>query len=138
MTSVRWVLGLLAVSLLVGACATTGSSSSPESKSGVSADRIVVDELDFPVDGQSAYDLVSQYKAQWLEKRGRMSINNPVSIKVYVDNTGSPLGGISSLREIRAQDVAYIEHYDGTAAQFKFGVSNNAGAILVRTKPADS
>lgn len=137
MTSFRWVLGLLVLSLIGSACATSSNSSSSNSESGVSPDRIVVDELEFPVEGLSAYDLISQYKSQWLVKRGRMSINNPVSIKVYLDNTGSPFGDVSSLRQIQARSIAYIEHYDGSEAQFKFGVGNNAGAILVRTKPAD-
>lgn len=134
MTSLRSILVLLVASLALSACASSGSSSAPESPAGVFSDRIVVDDLDFPTTGMSVYDLVSRYKGQWLEKRGRKSVNYPVPIRVYLDNPGSPFGGINSLREIRVRSVAFIEHYTGTQAQFKFGMDNSAGAIYVETK----
>lgn len=135
MTALPRVLAFLVFSLVLTACASTGGSTSSDSRSGISSDRIVVDELSLPAGSLSAYDLVNQYKTQWLQKRGHISINNDVSIKVYVDGTGSPFGGVSSLRKIRADDIAYIEHYSGSAAHFKFGLDNGAGAIYVRTKP---
>lgn len=137
MTALRRVLAFLVFSLVITACASTGGPSSSDSRTGISSDRIVVDELSFPAESLSAYELVDQYKTQWLQKRGHMSINNPVSIKVYVDDTGTPFGGVSSLRRIRVADIAYIEQYSGSEAQFKFGLGNAAGAIYVRTKPLE-
>lgn len=122
------VVLLLSVGLM--ACA----SSSPTSQSGVSSNKIVLTQLSSPVDGMSTYEVVQQYKSHWLQKRGATSINNPVPIKVYLDGTGSPYGSVESLREIRATNVASITHFDAREAQFRFGLGNVAGAILVETK----
>ncbi len=97
----------------------------------------MVTELSVPVDGVSAYEVVQQYKSHWLRKRGTMSINHPVPIKVYLDGMASPLGTVSSLRGIPATDVATITHLSAQEAQIRFGLGNVAGAILVDTKPAE-
>lgn len=130
MTVVRNVAALLILTVALTAC---GSSSST-SRSGLSSKKIVVTELSHPVDGLSAYEVVQQYRSNWLRKRGSMSINNPVSIKVYLDGTGSPYGSVESLRQIRATNVASITYFDANEAQFRFGLGNIAGAILVETR----
>lgn len=135
MHSARWVVSLLVLSLILSACASSSSSSEDSSSAG-SSDAIVVDELSFPVAGMSAYELVNQYNSNWLRKRGSTSFNNEVPIKVYLDNSGSAAGTISYLRNIQAVNVASIHHYDASEAQFKFGLDNTSGAILVRTKSA--
>lgn len=132
MTFARGIPALLLLFLGLTAC---GSSSST-SHSGIKPNKIIVSELSAPIHGLSAYEVVQQYKSHWLRKRGRTSINNPVSIKVYLDGTKSPYGDLSSLRDIRAVNVASITRFNANEAQFRFGLGNVAGAILVETKPA--
>jgi hypothetical protein len=127
---------LLALLLSVGlvACGSTGATSDDASSDAVSADRIAVDNLSTPVGGMSVYEVVSQYRPMWLRKRGANSINNPVDIKVYLDGSGSPYGTVESLRNVPATEVASVQYFDAAAAQFRFGVGNVAGALLVTTR----
>lgn len=118
------------LAFVLTACSTSNVGGQP----GVSSDKIVVEELTHPVGDLSAYELVKRYHGNWLEKRGPMSFKSPVSIKVYVDNTGFPYGSASSLRQIRASEIESIEYFDGPEAQSTFGLGNVAGAILVHTK----
>jgi len=139
---VRWVVLLCGFALVCGfalaltGCSSSQSTSSADSPQGVSSDEIIVSELPFSVGGLSAYDLVSRHNSAWLRKRGPTSINNPNPINVYLDNTNSPYGTVEVLREIRAVNVASIRHFDAREAQFKFGLGNVSGAILVKTKGA--
>jgi len=133
MSLVREVAVPLILSLGLMGC---GSSSSTQ-QSGVSSDQIVVSELSAPVDGLSAYEVVQRYQSNWLRKRGPSSFNDPVEIKVYLDGSTNPYGSSESLRQIRAMNVSTIEYFDAQEAQFKFGLGNVAGAILVRTKPVN-
>jgi len=133
MTAVRDVVVLLVLSVALTAC---GSSSSTSQK-GLSSNKIIVTKLSAPVDGLSAYEVVQQYRSHWLRKRGASSINNPVPIKVYLDGTGSAYGSVESLRQIRAVNVASISYFDASEAQFRFGLGNIAGAILVETRTGD-
>ncbi|MFB6231566.1 MAG: hypothetical protein ABEL04_10455 [Salinibacter sp.] len=128
------VIALFVLPLLLTACASSENATSDESSSGATSDRIVVSDLSYPVSGLSVYDLIQRENSNWLRKRGSSSINNPVPIKVYVDNAGSPYGGIRSLRRLNAQNVATVEHFDAQEAQYKFGLGNVSGAILVRTR----
>jgi hypothetical protein len=91
-------------------------------------------ELASPVGGMTAYEVVQQYQPTWLRKRGRSSLQDPVPVKVYLNDSGSPYGTVSSLREIEAINVAEIEHYTSREAQFKFGIEHVSGALMVRTK----
>lgn len=127
------ILLVLVLSLSLPACAASGSSSGNSSDDG-SSNRIVLSELSIDVGGMSAYDVINQYKPLWLQNPGKESIQNNPKIQVYVNNTGESVGSISSLKRIRATDVASIEYYSEREAQFKFGLGNSAGAILVHTK----
>lgn len=113
----------------VGACGTTKNTT----QEGISPNRIDVSELSYATEVVSAYDIIRQHKANWLNKRGRSSLMHPTPIKVYLDNDGSSLGSIKSLRRIDGQDIATIEYYNPRRAHLKFGSGNNSGAILVRT-----
>ena len=126
----RWVIALCGVALVLWGCGSAQSTSS----SGVTSNEIVVSEMSTSVAGLSAYDLITRHNSNWLRKRGASSFNNPNPIKVYLDNTGSPYGTVEVLREIRAVNVASIRHFDAQEAQFKFGLGNVSGAILVTTR----
>lgn len=126
------LLSILAVASSFFACSSLRNSASEGASSG--PNRLVVSELSSSVTGLSAYDLVEQHRSVWLERRGRKSIRNPTPIKVYVDGGGSPFGPVSSLKDIQATDVKYIQYFDAQQAQMRFGLDNSSGAILVNTK----
>lgn len=137
MRYLRWSVILLVLSLGTAACgASSQSSSSQTDESGVSSDRIVVSELPASAKSQSVFEVIRQYNSQWLKKRGATSFNNPNPIQVYVDDSGSPYGTIESLRRIQVSNVSTIQYFDAQAAQFRFGVGNVSGAILVERKGA--
>lgn len=124
------IAGSLLLLLSLAACET----SSGTTDDAVSNNRIVVEDLSASVSGLSAYEVVSQYRPHWLQTRGPTSINNPVDVKVYVDGSGSPYGTVESLHDLRASNLASIQHFDSSEAQFRFGLGNVAGALLVTTK----
>ena len=128
----RPLASLLVVLLLIGtaACALTQNST----RSGVSPDRIVVDQLPSSVSGMSAYEIVERYQPQWLQKRGASSVNAPTHVQVYLDGNRSPLGPPGSLRQLPAMDIESIEHLSGSEAQARYGLNNTQGAIVVHTK----
>jgi len=130
----RWLVALCGFALVLPGCGSTQSPSSANASSGVTSNEIVVSKLSAPVAGLSAYDLVSRHNSNWLRKRGASSLNHPNPINVYLDNSGSPYGTVEVLREIRAVDIATIRHFDAQEAQFKFGLGNVSGAILVTTR----
>lgn len=120
--------------LALTACGASERSTTNDSTAGASSNRIVVSELSSPVGGMTAYDLVNQYKPQWLQKQGAHSIQNEPEIKVYVDNARSATGSISALKRINALNVASIEYFSPNEAQFRFGMGNSVGAIMVHMK----
>lgn len=118
--------------LLLVACGTSNRANK-----GVYQDRIEVSELGQTAEVVSAYDIIRRYKLNWLRKRGRSSIQNPSSIKVYLDNDGSAIGGIKALERIDGQDVSTIEYYNPRKAQLRFGSGHTSGAIFVHTRTGE-
>ena len=116
------------VACALGACAATTQPS------GSGADEIVVSELPPSAPSQSAYEIVQQYKSSWLRGRGRSSINAPQEVSVYLDSGGHRYGGPESLKQISGRDVESIEWLSSQEAQFRFGMDNTQGAILVHMK----
>jgi hypothetical protein len=127
LTVVRFAAAVL-IACALGACAATTQSS------GGGADEIVVSELPPSAQSQSAYEIVQQYKSSWLRGRGRNSINAPQEVSVYLDSGGNRYGGPESLTSIRGRDVESIEWLSSQEAQFRFGMDNPQGAILVHMK----
>lgn len=121
---------VLAVAVGLLAC---GSSNLAVSD-GISSNRINVDELSYPVELISAYDIVRRHKSNWLQKRGRSSIQNSTPVKVYFNSTGSAYGGVKSLQDISGENISTIEYFGPAEAQLKFGLGNGSGAILVRSR----
>lgn len=131
--NVRRIATLLLFSILIVACGVSGHSTSDEPSGGISSE-IVMDSLDTQVGGMSVYEIVQLYKPDWLRKRGRSSLQDPVPIKVYVDNTTSSFGTVSDLRQLDAGNVSTVKRYTAVEAQSEFGIENTSGAILIRTK----
>jgi hypothetical protein len=80
----------------------------------------------------NAYNLVRRLEPQWLQKRGRNSIRNPGSIKVYVQGTSQ--GGPGALRRINVVNVQSIQLLKPDEATMRYGSGHDNGAILVNLK----
>jgi len=132
-SNVRRTVTLLLFSILIVACGVSGQSTSDEPSGGLSSE-IIMDSLDTQVGGMSVYEIVQLYKPDWLRKRGRSSLQDPVPIKVYVDNTTTSFGTVSDLRHLDAGNVSTVKRYTSVEAQSEFGLDNTSGAILIRTK----
>lgn len=138
MTKILQFTLVLVASIGLVACSTSGQSTNTNGEEGTPQDRIVVAELEAPVAGLTAYDIVNQYKSNWLLNSGAKSLKNDPKIQVYLNNHGSPAGTVSALRRIRAMNVASIEYLSPTEAQFRFGMGHSVGAIVVHMKGAHS
>jgi hypothetical protein len=82
----------------------------------------------------SAYDVIRKLRANFLSYRGRTNFRGSVASepRVYVDD--QPYGAISSLRTIRAVQVAEIRLYRAWEATTRFGTGNMDGVIAVTTR----
>ena len=108
----------------------------PESQNISMASNSVITEDEIEaVHATNAYDVVSRLRATFLVVRGKNSVDPrepPPEIHVYVDDVA--YGGVSSLRNIPASQVALIRFYRGSEAEVKFGNGNVAGVIDVITR----
>jgi hypothetical protein len=82
----------------------------------------------------SAYDVIRKLRANFLTYRGRTNFRGSAASepRVYVDD--QPYGLLSSLRSIRAGQVAEIRLYRAWEATTKFGTGNMDGVIAVTTR----
>ena len=132
--NIRWGAAFIILSFVLAACGSSRESGTNGSRSGDSAQRIVFSELESPVGGMTAYQVVNKYKPHWLRKRGRSSLENPVPIKVYLNDSESPFGTVSDLRQLEAANISIIERLTSREAQFEYGIEHFSGALVVRTK----
>ncbi|HLE57455.1 MAG TPA: hypothetical protein VJB15_10250 [Rhodothermia bacterium] len=82
----------------------------------------------------SAYDVIRKLRANFLSYRGRTNFRGSSASepRVYVDE--QPYGAVSSLRTIRAGQVAEIRLYRAWEATTRFGTGNMDGVIAVTTR----
>ena len=124
-------LRLVLLALILGGCASGGrpTSGAPRAR----ADLITAEELR---GGQfrTANDAVSSLRARWLQSRGTDTfVGKPGEVQVHLDDVR--LGGVSTLREIPAIDIAYMQFFDPTSAAARWGLDHSHGAIYVSTRP---
>jgi hypothetical protein len=130
-------LCLVAVAAAIG-CSSAHGASGPQGTSAVSrrtnlltADEIVAAKADLV----SAYDAVARLRPNWLAAHGLASLDlssNEFAV-VYVD--GTKYGGLESLRNIPAYQVASLRYYDVTQAGATFGLKAGTGGVIeVTTK----
>ncbi len=124
----RLCICLLAVGF--AACASTGGTS----QKGVSSNQITLSELPVDVTGKSTYQVVKEYKSNWLRKRGQSSINAEDEISVYLDTNQTRFGDAESLKNLQAVNVEAVKWLDSQQAQFRYGLDNTQGVILVQMK----
>jgi hypothetical protein len=75
------------------------------------------------------YEAVAALRPGWLVVRGTDSFRHPSQIWVYFDETR--LGGVSELRNVSVNSVAWAQHYDGVTATQRWGVGHSAGVIFL-------
>lgn len=123
------ILTAAALAASLAACASTSGS-------GRGARPGVVDEETIEaMRVSSAYDIVSRTRSEFLQGRGRQSLDPDtpaLPADVYVDDTF--YGGVSTLRTIPASTVAQVRFYQAYEAQYKFGSGHLGGVIQIITK----
>lgn len=86
-------------------------------------------------DALTAYDALARLRPNWLTVHGVSSFDpsaNDLAI-VFVD--GQLYGGLNSLHNIPADQVAYFRYYNITEAGATFGLRGGTGGVIeVRTK----
>ncbi len=80
-----------------------------------------------------ALSAIRMLRPRFLATRGRTTIlgseeSEPV---VYVDER--PIGNVSTLRDIPANSIVEVRHFDAAQAQMRFGAGHSQGAILIIT-----
>ena len=117
-------------------CKSAGSARGVSQSGSITINEIRASGLTFG----SAYDIVRQFRPQWMRTRG-ISIIQPQRgqnatlldfVGVYLDDTF--LGEPDALREISALTVERIEHFDRGRAQTLGSRSHIHGAIVVHTR----
>jgi hypothetical protein len=129
----RVVVALLLTGGLL-ACGSSGPSAKDEDGPNQPPNRLIVSKLSAPVGGMTAYDLVRQYKSHWLWTPGTQSLKNDPQIQVYINNPGSQAGSVSALKRVNADQISEIKYFPPNEAQFRFGMGNSVGAILISMK----
>ena len=127
---------LIALVLIVGACASSSSGGSQNKSGTITLEEIEMSGLVFT----DAHEIVRQFRPQWLIKRGKATISPSQGadatlldyVAVYLDN--HLMGDPEALHAITALSVQQIEHYNTARAQRLGSRSHPHGAIVVRTK----
>ncbi|HTI06607.1 MAG TPA: carboxypeptidase-like regulatory domain-containing protein [Gemmatimonadales bacterium] len=80
-----------------------------------------------------AYQLVQQYRPNWLASRGSTSFGNAGSdaLQVYVNNIN--FGDVTHLHDVPASDVVTMRHLSGPDATTRYGLNHAGGVIEVQT-----
>lgn len=126
-------VGILAVVLVVGACAGSGQGA----QSAPRADRNVLTLEELAKTGpQDVYTALQSLRPHWLSKRGSGSILQQETIRVYLD--GNQMGGPEFLRQITTHSIRSIRYLDGIEATQRYGLDHGQGAILVFTRPGQN
>lgn len=123
---------LVAATLAVAACASSGARTTTASAPKETITRAQIDANHFV----NAYDAVSTLHPTWLRRRGDDTFGNPSafgSLVVYLD--GVRMGDAETLRQITASAIVTIRHLDAADATSRFGTGHGQGAILVSTRP---
>jgi hypothetical protein len=119
---------LLAVAILLAACATTARE-----RSGGDRNRITADQIEAVTSQYStAYEVVQNLRPLWLRKRGATSFSRETDIAVYID--GARYGTPDDLRRLSILSVGSMRFLSPSEATNRYGTGHTHGAILVRTK----
>ena len=118
---------ILSAVVLAAACASAGNRIEAPAY-----DRNVLTAADLARSGlQSAYTAVQTLRPHWLRERGPSSVNVPVEIRVYLDN--SLMGGPEFLRHINIHSITSMTFMSGMEATQRYGLDHGMGAIIIST-----
>ena len=78
---------------------------------------------------QDVYEAVESLRSTWLNVHGPDSFRRPSQVLVYYDEVR--LGGVSTLRTVMVDAIAWIRFYNGVEATMRFGVGHSAGVIYI-------
>jgi hypothetical protein len=130
-------LYLVALAAIIGCAPASGTSDTarippaPRKANFLAADEIVAAHADV----MTAHDALARLRPNWLATHGVATFDPQVSEFAIVFVDGQHYGGLTSLRNIPAQQVAYFRYYDATEAGATFGLrGGTAGVIEVKTK----
>lgn len=113
----------------------TAGCSSATTTAGTSGNRRVLLASEIAtIPGTTAYDAIMRLRPEFLRTRGADSPSNPLPMtpEIYVDDMH--LGGIETLRTLRAEQIARVEYLGASDATTRFGTGHTAGVILIKTR----
>lgn len=114
-------LPILAVCVLVSACAAGSAGGSSGG-----GDTIAADEL-ATVSNLSLYDAVQRLRPRWLQPRAGQDLPR-------IMMNGSQLGGVEVLRGMQATDVSSVRYLDSQDATTRYGTGYTGGAIELTSR----
>jgi hypothetical protein len=129
MNKYRWPLIAL-IGLLLTSC---GATSGETRKGGRDLNLLTREEIT-SAQVRNAFELIQRERPRWLTARGIRSTSSPTEVVVYMNTT--PLGGISTLRDISLEGIEMIRFLDASQASARLpaaGVSITGGVIQLLT-----
>lgn len=133
---------LLCSVLLSGACAKTAGD--PVDQAAVAAaptpkplrDRDVLGpaDLEGARDASDLYEAIRRLRPHFLRTRGRVASSSGAEPQVVVYLGSNMLGGPTTLKNIRVDQVFEVRYLDASAATTRYGSGHTAGAIIVTMK----
>ncbi len=130
---IRWRKGASKGFLLLAVWAVTGCATGSSTGAGNAPNPSLLTAEEIGTAGSDdAFSVVQALRPRWLWTRGATSINQPESIKVYLD--GSLMGGPEYLRQIRVRSILSIRFLDALEATNRWGLDHGLGAIMVSTR----
>jgi hypothetical protein len=123
------VLALVAVSMSLGGCASSGSESRSERPSRRS--NVLTQEELLATQRPTLYDALSVLRPNWMADRSPVSFENPRAgqVRVYLESVDA--GGVNYLRQIRVGEVVSVRFLNSTEAAQRFGLRTNSGPVIL-------
>lgn len=122
-------LFVLAFAVLLSSCAGAGDTAARARPIRPSRDIIVQEQVREFTD---AYQAIQALHPTWLRARGPDSFRESSRVWVYIDN--SRLGGVGTLSNVAAMNIAEIRFYDGLEASQRWGLGHGAGVISITSR----
>lgn len=147
--SLRPMIGMCALALVTGACASGGSSSAPAAASGASSTTVRRGNANLITESEIAganletiYDVIERLRPNMLRTRGQVgrlsgatdTESGASSSRIKVYHNGTAIGDVTMLRGIQAASVKQVDYLSSSDATTRFGTGHDAGAILVTSK----
>lgn len=120
----RHVLPAMALVVLLGACASSGTGSA------TSASRNVLTREDLlQTNAPSLYDAIRRLRPRWLRPRGYTSTGQNEAVPVYRNNVRA--GGLDYLVTVQVEAVEEVRYISASDATTRWGTGHAGGAIEV-------